>query len=270
MIHWLRGANATFGFELRRSLTLNRFLVALGLAMFPPVMLNVVVRTAFVSQSKIAGDVAQYSEFAMIFLVALVCVLTLLLWATPNVQSELEGRTWNFIAVRPRARVASFLGKYVLAVVVSFAVSFTALAGCILVANSYQGLQHPLRTLGSLSVVYGLACVVYGAIFSAIGTIFIKRAMVVAAGFMIAVETLLSLIPAVVSKVTMSFHLRSIGLEWIGYFLPYTTELDYTSTFGKPWPVQWHILSIAIMTVIALSVGMIVITSRQYVTADQT
>ena len=269
MIHWLRGAKATFEFELRRSLTLNRFLVALGLAMFPPVMLNVVVRTAFVSNSKIAGDVVEYSEFAMIFLVALVCILTLLLWATPNVQSELEGRTWNFVAVRPRARVASFLGKYVLAVFVSFAVSCTALAGCILVANSYQGLQNPLKTLSSLIVIFGMACIVYAAIFSAIGTIFIKRAMVVAAGFMIGFETLLSLIPAIISKITMSFHLRSIGIKWIGYFLPYT-ESEYNGTFGKPWPVEWHMLCIAIMTVVALTVGMIVITNRQYVTADQT
>jgi len=270
MIHWLRGAQATFVFELRRALTWNRFLVAVGLAIFPPVMLNVVVRTAFVSNSRIAADVSQYSEFAMIFLVALVCILSLLLWATPNVQSELEGKTWNFIAVRPGARVASYLGKYFLAVAISMSVSCTALAGCILVANSYQGLENPLKTLGSLAAIYTMACVVYAAIFSAIGTVFIKRAMVVAAGFVIGVESFLSLVPAVVSKVTMSYHLRSIGLEWIGYFLPYTTELEYNMTFGKPWPVWMHIMCIAIMTIVSLTVGMIVITQRQYVTSDQT
>ncbi len=270
MIHWLRGAQATFAFELRRSLTWNRFLVSVGLAMFPPVMLNVVVRTAFVSHSRVAADVTKYSVFAMIFLVALVCVLSLLLWATPNVQSELEGKTWNFIAVRPGARVASYLGKYFLAVFISITVSCSALAGCILVSNSYQGLENPLKTLSSLALIYAMACAVYGAIFSAIGTIFIKRAMVVAAGFTIGVETLLSLIPAVVSKITMSYHLRSVGLEWIGYFLPYTTKGEYTQMFGQPWPVWIHILCIAIMTIFALAVGMIVITHRQYVTADQT
>jgi hypothetical protein len=244
-------------------------LVALGLAMFPPVMLNVVVRTAFVSQSSVAGDVTQYSEFAMIFLVSMVCLLSLLLWATPNLQSELEGKTWSFIAVRPRARVASFLGKYLLAVAISFAVSMTALAGCILVANSYQGLENPLRTLVSLAIIYALACLVYAAIFSAIGTVFTKRAMIVAAGYVIGAETFLSLFPAVVSKATMSFHLRTIGIEWIGFFLPGGSEFEYYSAFGQPWPTGWHIACIVLMTFISLGVGVLVITNRQYVTADQ-
>lgn len=270
MMHWLRGAHATFEFEFKRSLTWNRFLVAVGLALFPPVMLNVVVRTAFVSRSQISADVTQYSEFAMIFLVSMVCVLSLLLWATPNVQSELEGKTWNFIAVRPGARVACFLGKYLVAVAISFAVSATALAGCILVADTYQGLEDPLRTLRCLLIIYALACLVYAAIFSAIGTVFTKRAMVVAAGFMIGAETFLSLIPAVVSKITMSFHLRTIGIEWLGYFLPGTTESEYYLTFGQPWPVWMHVGCLALMTIVSLLVGMIVITNRQYVTSDQT
>lgn len=270
MMHWARGAKATFGFELRRSFTLNRILVAVGLAIFPPAMLNVVVRAAFVSNSVVAGGVTKYSEFAIIFLVALVCILSLLLWATPNVQSELEGKTWNFIAVRPGARIASFLGKYFLAVAISFSVSCTALAGCILVANSYQGFENPLETLAILARIYAMACLVYGAIFSAIGTIFIKRAMVVAAGFIIGVETFLSLVPAVVSKITMSYHLRSIGIEWIGNFLPDTTDLQYNMAYGPPWPVWMHITCIAIMTIVSLIIGMIVITQRQYVTSDQT
>ena len=270
MIHWIRGAQATLEFEFRRALTWNRFLVAVGLAIFPPVMLNVVVRTAFVSNSVVAADVTKYSEFAIIFLVALVCILSLLLWATPNVQSELEGKTWNFIAVRPGARIASFLGKYLLSVAISLAVSCVALAGCILVANSYQGFKNPLEILHSLAIIYTLACFVYGAIFSAIGTIFIKRAMVVAAGFMIGFETFLSLVPAVVSKVTMSYHLRSIGIEWIGNFLPETTDAQYNLAYGQPWPVSIHMACIVIMTLIALVVGMVVITQRQYVTSDQT
>lgn len=270
MIHWLRGAQATVGFELRRSLTWNRFLVAVGLAVFPPAMLNVVVRSAFVSNSVVAGGATKYAEFGMIFLVGLVCILSLLLWATPNVQSELEGKTWHFIAARPGARIASFLGKYVLAVAISFAVSCVALGGCILVANSYQGFEDPLKTLRSLAIIYALACLVYGAIFSAIGTIFIKRAMVVAAGFVIGFETFLSLVPAVVSKITMSYHLRSIGLEWLGNFLPETSNAEYKMAFGQLWPVWMHMTCIGVTTLIALLIGMIVITQRQYVTADQT
>ena len=94
--------------------------------------------------------------------------------------------------------------------------------------------------------------------------------MVVAAGFIIGVETFLSLVPAVVSKITMSYHLRSIGLAWIGNFLPDTSMSEYKMAYGPPWPVWMHITCIASMTVIALIIGMIVITQRQYVTSDQT
>ena len=87
MINWINGTLATFVFEIRRSFSVHRLMVAIGLALFPPVMLNVVARIAFVRGSRVAGDVIQNMEFSMIFLVALVCLLTLLLWATPNVHS---------------------------------------------------------------------------------------------------------------------------------------------------------------------------------------
>jgi ABC-type transport system involved in multi-copper enzyme maturation permease subunit len=94
--------------------------------------------------------------FALVFLVALVCVLMLLLWATPNVHSELEGKTWHFLVVRPGGRIACFLGKYLVAVSVSFATALVSLSGCVLVVESYGGLEDPLYTLICLTGVYGL------------------------------------------------------------------------------------------------------------------
>jgi len=92
--NWINGALATFAFEVRRSFSVHRLLVAIGLALFPPAMLNVVARIAFVRDSRVAADVIQYMEFSMVFLVALVCLLMLLLWATPNVHSELDFVGW--------------------------------------------------------------------------------------------------------------------------------------------------------------------------------
>ena len=268
MINWINGTLATFVFEIRRSFSVHRLMVAIGLALFPPVMLNVVARIAFVRGSRVAGDVIQNMEFSMIFLVALVCLLTLLLWATPNVHSELEGKTWNFLAIRPSGRIACFLGKYLVAVAASFATALISLTGCVLVAQQYGGLEDPLYSLACLAGVYGLACIVYGAIFSLIGTIFIKRAMVVGAGFLIGVEGILAILPAVVSKITMSYHLRETGLAWLGWFVPYS-QAEYRAQFGPAWPVWMHIYCILLMTIVALIAGMIVITNRQYVTSEE-
>lgn len=268
MKNWINGAFATFTFEVRRSFSVHRLMVAIGLALFPPAMLNVVGQIAFSRGSSVAGDVGNNMLFALVFLVALVCVLMLLLWATPNVHSELEGKTWHFLVVRPGGRIACFLGKYLVAVSVSFATTLVSLAGCVLVVDRYNGLEDPLYTLACLAGVYGLACIVYGAIFSLIGTIFIKRAMLVGAGFLIGVEGILAILPAVVSKVTMSYHLRETGLNWIGWFVPYS-KTDYELHFGPPWPVWMHIVSIFVMTAVALIAGMIVITNRQYITSEE-
>ena len=267
MTNWINGALAIFSFELRRSFSFHRLMVAIGLALFPPVMLSVVARI-FSRDGSVAGDLGQNMLFALVFLVALICVLMLLLWATPNVHSELEGKTWHFLVVRPGGRIACFLGKYLVAVLVSFATTLVSLAGCVLVVEGYGGLEDPLYALGCLAGVYGLACLVYGAIFSLIGTIFIKRAMVVAAGFLIGVEGVLAIMPAVVSKITMSYHLRETGLNWLDWFVPYP-EKEYRFQFGPPWPVWIHIVCILVMTIVALISGMIVITNRQYITSEE-
>lgn len=266
-MNWINGALATFAFEVRRSFSVHRLMVAIGLALFPPVMLSVVATIVFSRGPAVAGDVGQYMLFALVFLVALICLLMLLLWATPNVHSELEGKTWHFLVTRPGGRVGCFLGKYLVAVSVSFVTTLVSLAGCVLVVNRYGGLEDPLYTLVCLAGVYGLACIVYGAIFSLIGTIFIKRAMVVGAGYLVGVEGILAIMPAVVSKIAMSYHLRELGLAWLGWFVPYPKS-EYRFQFPL-WPVWMHIVCILVMTIVTLIAGMIVITNRQYVTSEE-
>jgi ABC-type transport system involved in multi-copper enzyme maturation permease subunit len=57
----------------------------------------------------------------------LTCVLALMLWATPMVHSELEARTWPYLAVRPGGKTAVLLGKYLSAVAWTIAVAWLSL-----------------------------------------------------------------------------------------------------------------------------------------------
>jgi len=91
-----RGAAATCMFELRRSMSIQRISVTAGLALFPPAMLALLIFGAKVSSADGGALMIDSAQFLTVFLVALVMLLGLLLWATPNVYSELEGKSWLF------------------------------------------------------------------------------------------------------------------------------------------------------------------------------
>jgi hypothetical protein len=262
--NWIIGALATCRFELKRSFSIQRLATSLGLILFPPLMtfafLNGALRTS------LAGEILEFVLFTIIFLVALVCLLSLLLWATPNVHGELEGKTWSFIAMRPGGRISNYLGKYLLSVLVSFLTAFFALTLCVLIANRYGALgggSEPWQRWGTLTGIFAMACAVYGAILSMIGAWFTKRAMVVGAGFLIGAEGILSAVPAVVSSFTMSYHLRRLGEMWLGWFLPDDRQ-EYEILFGPPGPVWFHLTCLGTATVVALVIGCLIVVNRQY------
>jgi hypothetical protein len=282
---WFNGALATCLFELRRSFTVQRTAVSLVLAAFPPLMVTLLIVTTQVAKQaafgesgsvddevvEVIGIVQSFVPFVIVFLVSLVCLLSLLLWATPNVYSELEGKSWSFIASRPGGRISIYLGKFLASVFVSFGICLVAMSLSVLVADQLITLPGAQRLWISLSGIYLLACFVYGAIFSMLGTLFYKRAMVVAAGYLIGSEMFLATVPAVISKLTMRYHLQELGISWMGFFfLPFDTEQEYRMLYGAAWP-EWAYVAILIAAgLMALTVGGFVIVNRQYITSDET
>lgn len=266
MNNWIHSALVTCSFELKRSFTIQRTAVSIVMALFPPLML-----TLMILGPKAIDPSAelQFVEMVIVFLVALVCLLTLLLWATPNVYSELEGKSWLFIASRPGGRIGIFLGKYLASILNSFAVSFVALSLSVAIVSRISTVQDPMRLWLSLCGIYGLACLCYGAVFSLIGTITYRRAMVVGVGYIIAWEIIIANLPALVNRLTVRYHLQSLGIAWLGYFLPPETEELYSQMYG-PQSTPFHLLALALVTILCLAAGMIVIVNRQYITSDET
>lgn len=278
MRNWLMGAWATLRFELNRSFTLQRISVSLVLALFPPLMVSLIFGGTRLAENVVRDEeviegissIQAHTPFAIIFLVSLVCLLSLLLWATPNVYSELEGKSWGFISSRPGGRMSVFLGKFLSAVMVSFVISMIAMSLSTLVTHRMNLLEDARQLWISLMGIYLLACAAYGAVFSMLGTIFFKRAMVVAAGYLIASEVFLASVPAVIGKFTIRFHLQELGLRWIGFFLPVDSEHEYRLMFGAALPIWVHFLALGIGIGLCLLIGAIVITNRQYITSDET
>lgn len=277
MNHWINGAIATFRFELMRSFNIQRIGIMAVLALFPPTLIALllgasrIVETA-VSDAEIADGLAQLQSsipFLIIFLTSLVCLLSLLLWATPNVYSELEGRGWGFLASRPGGRIAIYLGKYATSVIIAFGISLIAMSLSVLIANRLSLISDSNRLWISLAAIFLLASCSYAAVFSMLGTIFFKRAMVVAAGYLVGSEIFIASVPALIGKLTLRFHLQELGIRWIGFFLPVDSELEYRSIFGPELPAWIHLTALMIAIIVSLITGAIVITNRQYITSDE-
>ena len=271
MNRWLNGALATCSFELRRSFTVQRAAVSLVLALFPPSILLILFLAARVSGDPEAHiSILDYTRLLTVFLVALVCLLTALLWATPNVYSEIEGKSWGFIASRPGGRISVFLGKFLASFFVSFSISVIAISLCIFLADRSLGIPDSQSLWIAICGVFLLGSLVYSAVFSMIGTLFIKRSMVVAAGYLLGFEIILATIPdALINKLTIRFHLQELGIAWIGWFLPSpSTEADYRNLYGDALPIWIHIIIIIGIATLALSVGGWTIVNREYITKD--
>ena len=267
-----RGAAATCMFELRRSMSVQRISVSIGMALFPPAMLSLLIFGAKVSSADGGAQMIDSAQFLAVFLTALVLLLSLLLWATPNVYSELEGKSWLFVASRPAGRTLIFLGKFMASVVVSLAICFTAITLCVLVIRSTNETINPIRLWLSMNVVYFLATLIYAAVFSLIGVVFVKRAMVVGAGFLIGFDVFLATLPgALINRFTVRHHLQEIGIATMGWFFPANagSEQDYRNIYGQEWATWIHVTIVLSVTLLLLIIGTKVISSREYVTSDQ-
>ena len=267
MIEILRGAWATAQFEIQRSMTAQRIALAALLVMFPPGMF------LFLALGPGLSDPLAVL-FVTTFFVSLVCVLSVLLWATPNVAAELEGKSWAYVTSRPYGRWSLLFGKYLAAVVLSFAVCWLALTACAVLSGVLQATTQiaptgrNFRAWWSLSIVMFLGCLAYGAVFSLIGTLFQRRAMVIAAGYFLISELLLAWIPALVNKFTIRYHLQFIGLHLLGWFLP--IPQDEFLTVYEMYSLPTHLAAIFLATALGLAAAAIVIGRREYVTADET
>ncbi|MFK7765761.1 MAG: hypothetical protein AB8B55_00870 [Mariniblastus sp.] len=263
------GAIATCRFELQRSFTFQRTAVSVILAMFPPTMLFLLSLGSKVAAS--SSGLQDFSKLLTVFLIALVCLLSQLLWATPNVNSELEGKSWGFISSRPGGRVSIFLGKFLASFCVSLTISLVALSLCVLVADRMLGVSQLESFWIAMFGVYGFGCFVYSAVFSMIGTLFIKRGMVVAAGYLVGSEIVLASVPGVlINKLTIRFHLQELGIRWAGWFLPSPSKLeDYRKVFGNGLPTWAHMGILLLIAAAALAIGIWIIVSREYITTEE-
>ncbi len=186
----------------------------------------------------------------------------LLLWITPVVQAELEGRTWIYLAVRPRGRASTLLGKYLTAI------TWTALSGwvsvtlCVWVAQP----EEAWRLWATLIALVSFACLAYGALYSLIGVFLHRRAMVIAVAYTLVSEFVVAFVPAVINQFTVQYRLRNLLVDFMDWRSYYSKEA--IGVLLGEQPLWLHVLVLLAATVALLVVAVQVIQHKEYATAD--
>ncbi len=205
-----------------------------------------------------------------LLLPVVVSMMGVFLWATPAIASELEGRSWAYIATRPNGPVNVLLGKYLVGVVWGMSAALVSLVGCLSVANVPGGSWSLFPTLATLIV---LGCPAYGAVYALIGAIMPRRAMVIAVVYSLTFEGLISFLPvilgdpALISRVTVSYPLRALLTKWVR--LDQLVDEDITR-WAVSNSLDWvDISSIIGIAILALGAAVLVLRNQELSQADE-
>lgn len=225
-------------FELRRSMTPARIAIWLVLVLFPVALMIVLRMTTPVNRVEPWG-------LTLYFLVPeVICLLGLLLWATPVISTEIEGQTWVYLAMRRSGRSLVMLGKYVTAVLWSLSAALVSTTACVIVMGPAGG-----WTLWWVMCVLSLlSCLAHASLYVLIGTIFFRRTMVTAVFYTMIIEYGLSLVPAVANKLTINYRLRGLLAQWMDWE---DARSAAENVFGSE-PASTHLLALALISLLLL------------------
>lgn len=193
-------------FELRRTATPPRLAWWAVLTLFPVVITTLLVNVPVPLESRDAWTFVFYTLIPII-----VCILGLLLWATPSVNAEVEGNSWPYLAVRPGGKTNVLIGKYLTAVAWTVLAGWTSLTVSVLIAQP----AGAVRLWLVLAALVLLSSVSYGALFTFLGVIAHKRPMVVTVAYALILEFIVGWIPAMINQFTVQLRLRTLLADWI-------------------------------------------------------
>ncbi len=261
----IRGVSAVFRFEWKRSFTVPRMAWWVLLTAFPPALLGLIRLTTGVTTGPMPGrpEVAPIVVFALC--PGVVCMMGVFLWATPAITSELEGRSWVYLAVRPHGALCVLIGKYLVAVTWTLPPGLIA-STLSLVILAPEGLAHLVWVESGLVV---LSCLAYAAVFTLIGVLFPKRTMVFGVFYALFFEVILSMIPAVVNTVTVQFRLRCLLVRWMDWDVGLINNNPaFQAYFGEEsdW---WHLGVLLAMTTGLLIAAALILRWRVFTTSTE-
>jgi ABC-type transport system involved in multi-copper enzyme maturation permease subunit len=256
---------AVFTHEWRRSMTAGRIVWWILMSLFP-ISVALVIRTRPDFENNIPPQ-ARDTFWAVFLYVMVPCIcsaLGVLLTAGPAVATELEQRSWVYMATRPNGILWLLLGKFLVAFTWGFSAAVVALTGAILISNA-ESRGHIWGTMISLSA---LSCLAYSAAFLLVGAIFPKRAMVFSVMYATVVEVVLGFIPALVNRLTVQFRLRSLMVQWLPSDENLREAQSFDYVFGDD-SSSVHVIWLLGLTVGYLLLAQVIVHMKEFTTATE-
>lgn len=241
-------------FELRRSLTFGRSAIWVVLVMFPITLMSVLRVTATI-------DPQPWGIILYFLVPEVICLLGLLLWATPAISTEIEGQTWTYLAMRRSGRMLVLLGKYVTAVLWTLSAAVASTTVCVVVMGPSGG----FRLWSVMCLLSVLSCFAHGSLYLLIGVIFFRRTMVTAVFYTLIIEYGLSFVPAIANKLTINYRLRGLLADWMNWE---EARSAAENVFGRE-PVSTHLLILAAITLSLLGAAMVRIGQAEFPTQQE-
>ncbi|MEC7566111.1 MAG: hypothetical protein VX738_10550 [Planctomycetota bacterium] len=205
----IRKSLAVFRFELKQSFGLGMTVSWLLIILFPAALQQLINSRAMESiDIEIAG------LLVAILIPGVVCLLSGLMSMSSFLHAELEGNTWPYVATRPQGRVAMMWGKYMVSVTRSIMAGFLALMLMLPLTSHTLEQDFGLLVLSSAALVV-LSSISYSSLFCLLGTVMHKRPMIMAVIYTILIEGVVSILPAVINKLTIHYYLRSMFIRWM-------------------------------------------------------
>ena len=254
---------AVFMFEWRRALTIPRLAWMAALMAFPPI-LSIFIRTT--AQPERLPPVEVAAIFVYVLSPCVACMMGVFLWATPALSTELEGRSWVYLAVRPHGPISVMLGKYLVAV------SWTIPVGIVsaTLAVVALGADQMVRMILVECALVVFSCVSYSAVFLLIGVIAPKRAMVLGIIYAIVFEMALALVPAAVNLLTVQYRLRCLLVRWMNMDVEMVENNPVFSEYFGDESAVWHVGALLAMTVFYLAATAALLHYREFTSASET
>lgn len=246
----LRSTWTVASFEARRSLTWARAALWLVLAGFPPSIVGI---AHFSTRSNQPDNVEFVWQVVIFVLTQVTVALSVLLWAAPALQVELENRTWIYTATRPYGRRAVLLGRYVVAILWAVTANVAGVTACCLIA----GVPQAILALLAATV---LSCFAFASLFSLIAVVFPKRAMSIAFAISLLVELAITFIPALIHNASIEYHLRCLLSKWQWEAYPAARS---AAVLFSDWPPILHVAALMFYSVLLLGIAVLVVESRE-------
>lgn len=253
---------AVIAFEGRRALAWPRLAWWAVLALFP-VLIAFFIRLA-------PGDLPREPWAVVMFALIpmLVSMLGTFSWTAPAISAELEQHSWTYLAIRPGGRTALLCGKYLAAVLW---VMPALLVGLVLSLAISWG-ELPPGTVWQMGwALVGLACLscpAYAALYLLLGTLFPRRAMVIAVVYSLIFELVVSLVPALINKLTIQFRLRALLVRWSDLQFGATDSFVFTELIGSA-PARRHVFILLGYTAALLLAAVWWVRRREYATSAE-